>query len=210
MEKTQKQKEFIVFLKRVKKYFKNPKRKIRLAAEDWDSNFKVLISTILSAQTLDTTTIKVCDKLFEKYDTPKKLKNAKYDDVLKIIKSSNYSKTKARNIILTSNTLFEKYDSKVPNKLDELLKLNGVGIKTANLVLGECFKIPAICVDTHVHRICNLFDFVKTKSADDTLKELEILVPKRYWIDINKYIVRLGQNVKGYDKEKFLELLKNN
>ena len=205
MDKT---KSFIEFLNRVKKYYDKNPTSIRLAAEGWDTNFKVLVSVMLSAQTLDKTTIKICDKLFEKYNTPKKLMGAEYEDVLSYVRSANYSKTKAKNLILTSKILVEKHKSIVPDKLDELLELNGVGIKTANLVLGECFNISAICVDTHVHRICNLFEFVKAKNPEQTLKQLEKIVPKKYWIDINKYIVRLGQDVKGYDREKFLNFLK--
>ena len=105
--------------------------------------------------------------------------------------------------------LVKKHNSKVPNTLDDLMELNGVGIKTANLVLGECFKIPAICVDTHVHRICNIFGFVNTKTPEKTLEKLEKLVPKKYWLDINKYLVRIGQEVKGFDKKKFVDFLDN-
>ena len=203
-----KEKKFVEFLKTIKKYY-SKKNTIRLAAEGWDSNFKILVSVMLSAQTLDNTTIKVCEKLFKKFDTPKKMSKANFDEILKIIRSVNYSKTKAKNLILTSEKLLKKYNSKVPNTLDDLMELNGVGIKTANLVLGECFKIPAICVDTHVHRICNIFDFVNTKNPEKTLEELEKLVPKKYWLDINKYLVRVGQEVKGYDRKKFEDFLIN-
>ena len=203
-----KEENFIEFLKAIKKHY-SKKNTIRLAAEGWDSNFKILVSVMLSAQTLDKTTIKVCEKLFKKFDTPKKMSKADFNEILKIIRSVNYSKTKAKNLILTSEKLVKKHNSKVPNTLDDLMELNGVGIKTANLVLGECFKIPAICVDTHVHRICNIFGFVNTKTPEKTLEKLEKLVPKKYWLDINKYLVRIGQEVKGFDKKKFVDFLDN-
>ena len=203
-----KEKKFLEFLKTIKKHY-SKKNTIRLAAEGWNSNFKILVSVMLSAQTLDKTTIKVCEKLFKKFDTPKKMSKADFDEILKIIRSVNYSKTKAKNLILTSEKLVKKHNSKVPNTLDDLMELNGVGIKTANLVLGECFKIPAICVDTHVHRICNIFGFVNTKTPEKTLEKLEKLVPKKYWLDINKYLVRIGQEVKGFDKKKFVDFLDN-
>ena len=203
-----KEENFIEFLKAIKKHY-SKKNTIRLAAEGWDSNFKILVSVMLSAQTLDKTTIKVCEKLFKKFDTPKKMSKANFDEILKIIRSVNYSKTKAKNLILTSEKLVKKHNSKVPNTLDDLMELNGVGIKTANLVLGECFKIPAICVDTHVHRICNIFGFVNTKTPEKTLEKLEKLVSKKYWLDINRYLVRIGQEVKGYDRKKFEDFLIN-
>ena len=96
-----KEKNFIEFLKAIKKHY-SKKNTIRLAAEGWDSNFKILVSVMLSAQTLDKTTIKVCEKLFKKFDTPKKMSKANFDEILKIIRSVNYSKTKAKNLILTS------------------------------------------------------------------------------------------------------------
>ena len=203
-----KEKKFLEFLKAIKKHY-SKKNTIRLAAEGWDSNFKILVSVMLSAQTLDKTTIKVCEKLFKKFDTPKKMSKADFNEILKIIRSVNYSKTKAKNLILTSEKLVKKHNSKVPNTLEELMELNGVGIKTANLVLGECFKIPAICVDTHVHRICNIFGFVNTKTPEKTLEKLEKLVSKKYWLDINRYLVRIGQEVKGYDRKKFEDFLIN-
>ena len=200
-----KKKEFLNFLKLCIKKYKN--KKIRLAAENWNSNFKVLISTILSAQNKDDNTIEVCKELFKLFPTIKKLAKAKFNEILKIIKSVNYNRTKAKNIIETSKILKEKFKSKIPKTIEELLTLKGVGRKTANLVLSECFKIPAICVDTHVHRICNLFNFIKTKNREETEFELQKICPKNYWIYINKYLVRLGQEVKGFDKKKFLEKL---
>ena len=199
--------EFMKFLKLCEKKYRNSN--IRLAAEDWDSAFKVLICTILSAQNKDTNTIVVCEKLFSKFDTAKKLSKASFEDVFKFTKSTNYNLTKTKNIIETSKTLCDVFNEEVPKNIDDLLLLRGVGRKTANLVLYECYKIPAICVDTHVHRICNLFEFVKTKNREDTEFELQKICDKKYWGKINSYLVRLGQEVSGYDKNKFIEKIKN-
>ena len=202
-----KQTEFLLFLNLCKKRYSKKKNLNRLAAEGWKEFWQVLISTILSAQNKDKNTIVVSENLFKKY-TLKKLSKAKYKDVFKIIKSINYNKTKTKNIILTSKILVEKYNSIVPNTIEKLLEFPGVGRKTSNLVLGECFKIPSICVDTHVHRISNVCGFVKTKNRDDTEFSLMKICPKNFWIDINKYFVRLGQEVTGNNKEKFWEKIK--
>ena len=207
MSDKNKQKIFVKFLKVcIKRYENNPKN-IILAGEYFCEPYKVLITTILSAQNKDSLTIPISIKLFEKFNSLKKLSEANFNQIFQIIKSINYNKTKTKNVISTSRILINKFNGEIPKTMDELLTLNGVGRKTANLVLGECFKIPSICVDTHVHRICNIFNFVKTKTPEETEFALRKLVPKKYWISINNNLVRLGQEISGNDKKKFEKLL---
>ena len=106
-----------------------------------------------------------------------------------------FYRNKARQIIELSKELVEKYDSKVPSEIDELVKFNGVGRKTANLTLAKGFQIPAICVDVHVHRISNRLGYVSTKTPDETEMELRKKLPKKYWLDINTILVTHGQNI---------------
>ena len=145
--------------------------------------FKVLVSTILSAQTKDQTTAKVSKKLFSVIDKPSDLKKLSIEDIEEIIRSANYHKTKARNIKRLENL------KQVPDTMEELLKLSGVGRKTANIVLSVSFKKPAIAVDTHVHRISNRLGFVKTKTREQTEQELMKKLPKEYWIKYNYLLV---------------------
>ena len=151
--------------------------------------FKVLVSTILSAQTKDQTTAKVSKKLFSVIDKPCDLKKLLIEDIEEIIRSANYHKTKARNIKRLENL------KQVPDTMEELLKLSGVGRKTANIVLSVSFKKPAIAVDTHVHRISNRLGFVKTKTREQTEQELMKKLPKEYWIKYNYLLVAFGQNL---------------
>ncbi|MGV8086288.1 MAG: endonuclease III domain-containing protein [Candidatus Woesearchaeota archaeon] len=184
------------------KYSDNTKR---LASDNWTNDYEVLIATILSAQTRDETTIPVAMALFSKYSSLKKLSTAKYADVLKIISRVNFKNTKAKNVIATAKFLIKDYGGKVPDNIDTLVTLPGVGRKTANLVLSKVHQKDGICVDTHVHRISNVLEFVKTKNPTETEYELMKFVPKKYWSKINRIFVLWGQDVKGKDKHKFLK-----
>ncbi|HIF61671.1 MAG TPA: endonuclease III [Candidatus Pelagibacter sp.] len=190
-----------VFKKAEKKYGKYGKR---LAGESWGPAWKTLVATIMSAQSRDETTIPIAENLFKKYSSLDKLANAKFSDVLKILKSMNYNKTKAKHVIMAAKFIRDDFKGKVPADIDELVKIPGVGRKTANLVLGEVFKKDAICVDTHVHRISNVFGFVKTNNPNKTEMELRMLVPKKYWKKINRIFVLWGKDVPGRDKERLL------
>lgn len=199
-------KEFLkIFLKAKKHYEKDKKR---LAGEGWAEPWQTLIATILSPQTTDEVTIPVSEALFKKYKSVKALSLAKQEYVKEIIKSVNYNNTKSKHVIETAKYLMEHHKGNVPNKMEELLKLPGVGRKVANLILGEEFGEQSVCVDTHVHRISNLFGFVNTKNADQTEIELMKIAPKKYWNKINRIFVLWGKEVKGYDKEKFLEKIR--
>ena len=157
--------------------------------------FSILIGTILSARTKDETTTKAVKALFLKYKNPKDLGNAKVKDVEKIIRSIGFFHVKSKRIIEVSKIIHQKYKDKVPEDLDTLVQLPGVGRKTANCVLVYAFEKPAIPVDIHVHRISNRLGLVDTKNPEETEQELMSKIDKKYWIDINDTFVMYGQNI---------------
>ena len=157
--------------------------------------FSILIGTILSARTKDENTTKVVKKLFSKYKNSKQLAAAKTKEVEKIIKSIGFYHVKAKRIIEVAKIITNQYKGKVPNNLEELVELPGVGRKTANCVLVYGFEIPAIPVDTHVHRISNRLGLVKTKTPEETEEELAKSIPRKYWLEINDTFVMYGQNI---------------
>jgi endonuclease-3 len=157
--------------------------------------FSILIGTILSARTKDESTTKVVKVLFARYKNPKQLANAKLKDVEKIIKSIGFYHVKSKRIIEVAKIIDSKYKGKVPEDLDTLVQLPGVGRKTANCVLVYAFEKPAIPVDIHVHRISNRLGLVETKNPEDTEQELMKQIDKKYWIDINDTFVMYGQNI---------------
>ncbi len=157
--------------------------------------FKILISTILSARTKDTNTKTATERLFSKYNSPKSIAEANIDDIEQLIKPAGFYKVKAARIKEVSKLLIIDYNGVVPNNYEELLSLPGVGSKTANCVLVYAFKIPAIPVDTHVHRISNRLGWVKTKNPLKTEEELKNSIPKELWLRINRLFVRFGQQI---------------
>ena len=157
--------------------------------------FSILIGTILSARTKDENTTRVVKVLFGKYKNAKELAEAKIKDVEKIIKSIGFYHVKSKRIIEVAKIIDSKYKGKVPDNLDELVELPGVGRKTANCVLVYAFEKPAIPVDIHVHRISNRLGLVETKTPEETEQNLMKKIPKKYWIDINDTFVMYGQNI---------------
>ena len=157
--------------------------------------FSILIGTILSARTKDEATTKAVKELFSKYKNPKELAAAKIKDIEKIIKSIGFFHIKSKRIIEVAQIIHTKYKDKVPEDLDTLIQLPGVGRKTANCVLVYAFEKPAIPVDIHVHRISNRLGLVDTKNPEETEQELMKKIPKKYWIDINDTFVMYGQNI---------------
>ena len=155
----------------------------------------MLISVILSQRTRDENTLIASKKLFSRFDTAKKLANADISEVKKLIKQSGFYNVKAKRIKEVSKILLEKYNGKVPHELNKLLKLPGVGRKTANCTLVYGFNIPAIPADTHVHRISNRLGIVKTKTPEQTEHELMRKIPRKYWININELFVKHGQTI---------------
>ncbi len=157
--------------------------------------FSILIGTILSARTKDEATTKAVKELFSVYKNPKQLSNAKIKDVERIIKSIGFFHVKSKRIIEVAKIIDKKYKGKVPEDLNTLVQLPGVGRKTANCVLVYAFEKPAIPVDIHVHRISNRLGLVETKNPEDTEQQLMKKIKKKFWIDINDTFVMYGQNI---------------
>ncbi|MDG6243433.1 MAG: endonuclease III [Methanolobus sp.] len=157
--------------------------------------FYLLISTVLSQRTRDDVTIPASRKLFEVLGTVQEMAEAEVDEVQELIRNVGFYRVKARRIIDISRIILRDYGGVVPDSMDELLKLPGVGRKTANCVLGYGFEQDVIAVDTHVHRISNRMGLVGTSGPDETEKELEKVVSKQDWKDINGLMVLFGQNV---------------
>ncbi len=157
--------------------------------------FSILIGTILSARTKDETTTRVVKVLFSKYKNSKDLANARIKDVERITRSIGFYHVKAKRIIEVAKIIDTKYKGKVPDDLDSLVELPGVGRKTANCVLVYAYEKPAIPVDIHVHRISNRLGLVDTKDPEETEQELMRKIQKKYWIEINDTFVMYGQNI---------------
>lgn len=163
--------------------------------ENLNDAYLVLICCILSLRTNDKITIKAARKMLEIGKTPFEISKLDVDTLANAIYPVGFYQNKAKQIIELSRLLVEKYNSKVPDTIEELIKFKGVGRKTANLVLAKGHNIPAICVDVHVHRICNRLGFIKTSQPDKTELELRKILPKKYWIDFNTLLVTHGQNI---------------
>lgn len=168
---------------------------VTVVAESSKSPFHVLISCILSLRTQDATTAQASRRLFALAGTPAKILTLPTKKIEKAIYPVGFYRTKARNIRDICRTLVEKYSGKVPDEIDELLELKGVGRKTANLVVTLGYRKPGICVDTHVHRISNRWGYVRTKTPKETEFALREKLPKQYWIEYNDLLVSFGQQL---------------
>ena len=157
--------------------------------------FEVLVTTILSLRTKDEVTRVAARRLLEKVRAPKDIIAMKEQDLARLIFPVGFYKTKAQTLKKISEDLIEKFGGKVPDDLDELLKLKGVGRKTANLVVTLAFGKPGICVDTHVHRVSNRLGYVATKTPEATEMALREKLPREYWIEYNDLLVTWGQNI---------------
>lgn len=161
--------------------------------------YKTLISTILSSRTKDEVTLERSQELFKVAPNLKRLDNLSELEIRNLIYPVGFYKTKAKYLKKLNIT-------KVPKTRERLMKINGVGRKTANLTLNRAFNIPAIAVDTHVHRICNLLGWVKTKTPEQTEKELIKILPKKYWHEVNRLFVSIGRQ--HTTNKKLTEFLK--
>jgi len=159
--------------------------------------FLILIACLLSLRARDKVTHRVTTRLFTIAKTPRQILSLAVNQLENIVFEIGTYKRKALILQSVSKEIIERFDSQVPHEKDLLLSINGVGQKTANLVLAEAFNIPAICVDVHVHRIANLLGWVHTKTPEQTEKQLELIVPRDEWININHHLVMLGQNMKN-------------
>lgn len=157
--------------------------------------FKILISTVLSLRTKDQTTEEASHRLFRLAESPEKMLKLSIPEIEKAIYPVGFYHTKARNILKICRILLDEFKSRVPDTLEALLALPGVGRKTANLVVTVGYHKPGICVDTHVHRISNRWGLVKTKTPDDTETALRSTLPEKYWITFNDILVTYGQNL---------------
>lgn len=166
--------------------------------------YKTIVSVLLSSRTLDTTTHLAAERLFRKAPTLEKLGRLKTQSIQKLIYPVGFYKTKAGQLKRLAGIISTKFAGKIPESRKDLMKLPGVGRKTANLVLNRAFGKPAIAVDTHVHKISNLLGWVKTQSPELTEIELMKILPKKYWTDINRYFVSIGQQYRGVKLHEFL------
>ncbi len=172
--------------------------------------FVVLISCILSLRTKDETTYPATMRMLELGKTPEDFLNISQEKLEKAIYPVGFYKNKAKQILDIAKILVEKYNSQVPKTIEELVKFKGVGRKTANLTLAKGHKIPAICVDVHVHRICNRLGYVNTTTPDETEIVLRKILPQKFWMDFNTLLVTHGQNICRPIKPKCNECKINN
>lgn len=164
-------------------------------AVELSSPFKVLFATIISQRNKDELTEVVAKRLFSKYPDIRSLVNAKTDEIAKLIYPTGFYNQKSIRIIETAKAIESEFNGNIPNTIEELLTLPGVGRKTANCVLAFGYKIPAIVVDTHVFRITQRFGWLKAKTVDESEIKLEKIVPKKYWLDINRVVVQHGRSI---------------
>lgn len=160
-----------------------------------NAEFQVLISTLLSLRTQDKTTEAAARRLFAVADTSAKLAKLPLKEIEKLIYPVGFYRTKAKNLVRVSEILLEKHGGRVPDTMEALLALPGVGRKTANLTLTVGHGKPGICVDTHVHRISNRWGLVKTSTPDETEMALRKILPQKYWMTFNDLLVCYGQNL---------------
>ena len=157
--------------------------------------YRVLVCGILSARSKDERTVPVCRRLFEKYPTPEALIKAPLEEVEEVLRGIGLYRQKAKYLKEALKVLVEIYGGKLPDNIEELTKLPGVGRKIANIILIHVFDIDTIAVDTHVHRIANRLGLVDTKTPEETERELKKIAPKRLWKEINYLFVGLGQTI---------------
>jgi len=157
--------------------------------------FKVLIETVLSQRTKDENTEKASKSLFSCYTNVFEISKLNPQDLYDLIKPAGMYKQKSERIINISKILIEKYNGKVPDELEELIELPGVGRKTANIVLYVSFGKEALAVDTHVHRISNRLGWVKTKTPEETEEQLKKIIPSELWGPLNGSMVNFGQKI---------------
>lgn len=159
------------------------------------SPYKVLVSCIISLRTKDDVTAQASKRLFARAGTPDDMTGLSVAEIESLIYPAGFYHIKSAQILAISRQLVYEYGSKVPDEIEELLKFKGVGRKTANLVVTLGFGKPGICVDTHVHRICNRWGYIKTKTPDESETILRRKLPPEYWLQINELLVAFGQNV---------------
>lgn len=181
---------------RLRKEFKTSQAPIvAFMKEKNKTSFTCLVGTLLSSRTKDSLTVNVVKKLFRMANTPRKMLAHSTQEIESLIRPVAFYKTKALSLRKLSRQLLDDYGGQVPSSMEDLLKLPGVGRKTANIVLAEAFGIPAISVDTHVHKLTNRWGLVKTTTPEKTEMALQKILPKRYWANFNQTLVAHGQTI---------------
>jgi endonuclease-3 len=167
----------------------------RISQREGRDPFLVLVGTLLSLRTKDEVTDAAMERLTQRAKTPQEVLGVADKDLETLIFPVGFYRTKARTLKQVSMVIIEKYGGRVPDTIDELLTIKGVGRKTANLVVSEAYRKPAICVDTHVHRISNRMAIVLTKTPHQTEEALRRILPKKYWIVYNTLLVSFGRAI---------------
>jgi endonuclease-3 len=157
--------------------------------------FRILVGCVISLRTKDEVTYPATERLFRRASTPQRMLRMREATIAKLIYPAGFYRRKATQIRAICRTLVDRHDGRVPDEMESLLELSGVGRKTANLVLTLGFDKPGICVDVHVHRISNRLRWVRTAHPDETEQALRVVLPRRYWTPINEILVRHGQQV---------------
>jgi endonuclease-3 len=167
----------------------------RFARTHGPDPFRILIGCVISLRTKDEVTYPATERLFARASTPREMARLREATIARLIYPAGFYRRKAGQIRAISKRLLERHDGRVPDTIDTLLELPGVGRKTANLVVTLGFDKPGICVDVHVHRITNRLRWVRTTHPDETEDRLRTVLPRRHWIPINEILVRHGQQV---------------
>lgn len=162
---------------------------------EYKTPYELLVATVLSAQSTDVRVNIVTKELFKNYNTPEKILKLGEEKLMEYIKSIGFYNVKSKNIIALSHLLIQNYDSQVPEQMDELLKLPGVGRKTANVVLSNCFGVPAIAVDTHVFRVSTRLGFSDKKDPLQVEQDLMKKISKKYWTDAHHAFIFHGRRI---------------
>jgi len=168
---------------------------VGVVARESHDPFRILIACLLSLRTKDQTTAEASQRLFSLADDPARMLKLPLKQVERAIYPVGFYKTKAKQIHAICQNLLENFDSRVPDTIDELLTLKGVGRKTANLVVTVGYNKPGICVDIHVHRISNRWGYIQTKNPEQSEQALRDKLPKKYWIQFNDWLVPYGQHL---------------
>ena len=189
-------KNFSYILKALEKSYKKSKSpSVTLIANTLKTPFHILISTLVSLRTKDKVTLNVSKRIFEKVSSFKEIKKISIKELEKMFYPAGFYKTKAKRLKEIADIIENEKNGRIPDTIEELLKLPGVGRKTANLVVSLGFNKPGLCVDTHVHRITNRLGWVRTKTPEQTEFALRELLPLKYWRKINDYLVSYGQTI---------------
>ena len=173
----------------------SPLPSVSLIAEKDSDPYRVLVSTVISLRTKDDVTMKASERLFAIAPDMETLASLDPETIGETIKPAGFYRRKSEQLKRIAEIIEEKWDGRVPDDMDALISLPGVGLKTASLVLNLGYGIDAVCVDCHVHEIVNRLGWVDTKTPEETEKELRRILPRRFWIPLNELLVRYGQKV---------------